>query len=64
MRISNSYAMRQVVGGSKSGARRARLVDAGLKLFLKRSYDSTTLKAIAEAADVSRRSLFHFFPTK
>lgn len=43
---------------------RERIVDAGLKLFLKRGYDTTTMEAIAEAADVSRRSLFHYFPAK
>lgn len=33
-------------------------------LFLKLGYDATTLDAIAEAADVSRRSLFDYFPAK
>jgi len=35
-----------------------------MKLFLEHGYDATTLDEIAAAADVSRRSLFDYFPTK
>jgi AcrR family transcriptional regulator len=41
-----------------------RLAETGLRLFLERGYDQTTLDAIAEAAGVSRRTLFHYFDQK
>jgi AcrR family transcriptional regulator len=43
---------------------RARIVDAALKLFLARGYDATTVDEIAEAAGISKRSFFDYFPTK
>ncbi|WP_224373039.1 TetR/AcrR family transcriptional regulator [Hyalangium versicolor] len=43
---------------------RQRIVDAAMKLFLDRGYEATTMNDIADAADVSRRSLFDYFPTK
>lgn len=43
---------------------RERIADVAMKLFLKLGYDATTIDAIAEAADVSRRSLFDHFPAK
>lgn len=41
-----------------------RIAKAAIKLFLKLGYEETTMDAIAEAADVSRRSLFHYFSSK
>lgn len=43
---------------------RQRIVDAGLKLFLADGFDATTLDAIAEAADISRRTFFYYFKSK
>jgi AcrR family transcriptional regulator len=43
---------------------RQRIVEAGLRLFLKQGFDATTLDAIAEAADISRRTFFHYFESK
>jgi AcrR family transcriptional regulator len=43
---------------------RQRIADAGLRLFLKNGFDATTLDAIAEAADISRRTFFHYFESK
>jgi len=34
------------------------------KLFVERGYDATTLPEIAEAADVSTRTIFAYFPSK
>ena len=43
---------------------RQRLAETGLKLFLEQGYEETTLDAIAEAAGVSRRTVFHYFDQK
>lgn len=42
----------------------ARIQAAALELFLRQGFEATTLDQIAEAADVSRRSLFHYFASK
>jgi AcrR family transcriptional regulator len=41
-----------------------RIVDAGLKLFLEKGVEATTLDEVAEAADISRRSFFSYFASK
>jgi AcrR family transcriptional regulator len=38
--------------------------DAALRLFLKRGFDSVSITEVAAAANVSRRTLFAYFPTK
>jgi AcrR family transcriptional regulator len=43
---------------------RRRLAETGLKLFLEQGYEETTLDKIAEAAGVSRRTVFHYFEQK
>jgi AcrR family transcriptional regulator len=43
---------------------RQRIIDEGLKLFLAQGFDATTLDAIAEAADISRRTFFSYFDSK
>jgi len=43
---------------------RRRLAETGLRLFLEHGYEGTTLDAIAEAAGVSRRTVFHYFDQK
>jgi AcrR family transcriptional regulator len=43
---------------------RADLVRIGMRLFAERGYDATTVDEIAEAAEVSRRTLFRYFGTK
>jgi AcrR family transcriptional regulator len=43
---------------------RQRIIDAGLRLFLANGFDATTLDAIAEAADISRRTFFYYFKSK
>jgi AcrR family transcriptional regulator len=43
---------------------RQRIIEAGLKLFLANGFDATTLDAIAEAADISRRTFFYYFKSK
>jgi AcrR family transcriptional regulator len=47
----------------KRETRRA-LTQAALELFVERGYDETTLADIAEAAGVSTRTIFSYFPSK
>jgi AcrR family transcriptional regulator len=41
-----------------------RIIEKGLKLFVKNGYEATTLDAIAKAAGISRRTLFYYFKSK
>jgi AcrR family transcriptional regulator len=41
-----------------------RIIEKGLKLFVKNGYEATTLDAIAEAAGISRRTFFYYFKSK
>ncbi len=41
-----------------------RIIEKGLKLFVRNGYDGTTLEAIAEAAGISRRTFFYYFKSK
>lgn len=43
---------------------REALARAGIELFVQRGYDATTLAEIAEAAGVSTRTIFAYFPSK
>ena len=43
---------------------RKRIADAAWELFEAQGYDATTLTQVAERADVSPRTLFHYFPAK
>ncbi|MFT4180684.1 MAG: helix-turn-helix domain-containing protein [Rhizobium sp.] len=41
-----------------------RIADAGLKSFLSKGYQATTLDEIAAAAGISRRTFFYYFKSK
>lgn len=43
---------------------RERLTRVAMALFLERGFEATTLDEIAAAADISRRSFFHYFDSK
>jgi AcrR family transcriptional regulator len=48
----------------KATQTRARIAEAALGLFLSQGYADTTVDQVAEAAGVSRRTVFHHFPAK
>lgn len=41
-----------------------RIIEKGLKLFVKNGYEDTTIDAIADSAGISRRTFFHYFKSK
>src|SRR5689334_15778049 len=41
-----------------------RIIEKGLRLFVKNGYEATTLEAIADAAGISRRTFFYYFKSK
>lgn len=43
---------------------RGRIEHAAMVLFLDRGFDQTTIEDITEAADISKRSFFDYFPSK
>lgn len=49
---------------SKKEATRARIAEAGLRLFRENGYDATTLDDITAAAGISRRTFFYYFKSK
>ena len=48
----------------KKAATRKAIHDGAIRLFGERGYAGTTIDQIADAADVSRATVFHHFPTK
>jgi AcrR family transcriptional regulator len=48
----------------KKRATRIAIRDAGMTLFASQGFTATTIDQIAEAADVSRATVFGYFPTK
>jgi AcrR family transcriptional regulator len=48
----------------KKRATRAAIHDAGMRLFAQQGFTATTIDAIADAADVSRATVFSYYPTK
>ncbi|MDL2399139.1 TetR family transcriptional regulator [Rhizobium mayense] len=63
--------VKEIDGEVKEGRRerkrrqtRERIEAVALTLFLERGFDGTTIEDITEAADVSKRSFFDYFPSK
>src|SRR2546428_950107 len=49
---------------TRAEERRRPVVDAGLKLFSRQGYRATTVRDIADAANVSTGNVYHHFPDK
>jgi AcrR family transcriptional regulator len=47
-----------------SDARRAQLLELGIAIFAKRSWDEVQIDDVADAAGISKGLLYHYFPTK
>jgi hypothetical protein len=45
-----------------AGARRDRILDAALKVFVERGYEGTSMDGVADAAGVARRTVYNQFP--
>jgi AcrR family transcriptional regulator len=43
---------------------RAEIVDSALELFAVQGFDATSMEQVADAAGVSRRTVYRYFPTK
>ncbi|MGE6036642.1 TetR family transcriptional regulator, partial [Klebsiella pneumoniae] len=41
-----------------------RITDAGVRLFIEKGFDGTTVDEVAAAAGISRRTFFHYFDSK
>ena len=50
--------------GRRPSTTRSSIVTVALDLFARRGYESTSVEQIAEAAHISRRTLFRYFPGK
>ena len=48
----------------KKHATRKAIHDAGMRLFAERGFAATTMEQVAEAADVSRATVFTYFASK
>jgi AcrR family transcriptional regulator len=48
----------------KKQATREQIARVAMKLFLKRGFDTVTVAEVAEAADVSEKTVFNYFPAK
>ena len=62
-----AISMDERIEGLRARKRREtgeRITETALALFLKDGFEATTLDAIAAAADVSRRTVFHYFASK
>jgi len=55
---------RQGLRERKKQATRAKLIDAAASLVGEQGYENTTVQQIANAVDVSPRTVAHYFPTK
>ena len=56
----NSWA----IENARSSLTKERIVECAIALFAERGYGATTMGDIGEGADVSRATVFNYFPRK
>jgi AcrR family transcriptional regulator len=64
MSTNNTPEQAEGLRERKQRETRQRIAETGLKLFIEKGYDGTTLDEIAAAADISRRTFFSYFASK
>jgi len=64
MQETKSEPEREGLRARKRRQTRQRIIEVGLRMFMADGYEATTLDAIAEAADISRRTYFSYFASK
>src|ERR1700724_3509468 len=64
MEAPNPTEVRPGLRERKKQKTRHTIIDAALELFTKQGYEETTIAEIADAAEVSPRTIFAYFPTK
>jgi AcrR family transcriptional regulator len=62
--MKNTSARPQGLRERKRRETSERIIEKGLKLFVKNGFEATTLDAIAAAAGISRRTFFYYFRSK
>jgi AcrR family transcriptional regulator len=66
-KVADIEKVTEVVEGRRERKRREtreRIAEAAKKLFFERGFEQTTIEDITEAADVSKRTFFSYFPSK
>lgn len=64
MELVGGEAAREGLRERKRRATHLSILEAARALFIARGYEGTTLGDIADAANISRRTLFHYFKSK
>src|SRR6202011_2147295 len=64
MEAANPTEVRPGLRERKKQKTRETIINAALDLFAKQGYEHTTIAEIAEAAEVSPRTIFAYFPSK
>jgi AcrR family transcriptional regulator len=64
MEADNATAVRPGLRERKKQKTRETIIEVALKLFVERGYEETTIAEIADAAEVSPRTIFAYFPSK
>jgi AcrR family transcriptional regulator len=64
MEAGNATAVRPGLRERKKQKTRETIIEVALELFVERGYEETTIAEIADAAEVSPRTIFAYFPSK
>jgi AcrR family transcriptional regulator len=64
MEAGNATEVRPGLRDRKKQKTRATIIKVALELFVERGYEETTIAEIADAAEVSPRTIFAYFPSK